>query len=309
VEGSFYISNLPFEAYEESEKGFLLKGIEAFKAGTWRGRTYTVENLEEMAANFKSLRDENLLEPPMKVDHSESARDQIGWIDNLYVEGDALLADVLFTEKDAMEKVKRGTWKKVSAEIYSNYKEEANGRNYGMVFRALSIVSIPQLKSIKGIVLNSEFIEDEVKIEMTEEQMKALLDEKLGGLGENKIDFSELSTNLLDGFKSFYSEEVETYKEQAKQAKEDAAAMAKAVKANAIANEVKEYSEAGKIVPAQEEALTELLGSFSEEQKELFSKFMENVSDVDVEGEQSKFSEDKTDADLTPEEMAKKYLG
>jgi uncharacterized protein YbjQ (UPF0145 family) len=309
VEGSYYISNLPFEAYEESEKGFLLKGIEAFRAGTWRGRAYTVENLEEMAANFKSLRDENLLEPPMKVDHSESARDQIGWIENLYVEGDSLLADVLFTEKDAMEKVKRGTWKKVSAEIYSNYKEEANGKNYGMVFRALSIVSIPQLKSIKGIVLNSESIEDEVNIGMTEEQMKALLDEKLAGLGENKVDFSELSTNLLDGFKSFYSDEVQKYKDEAEQAKTDAEAMAKAVKANAIANEVKEYSEAGKIVPAQEEALTELLGSFSEEQKELFSKFMENVSDVDVEGEQSKFSEDKTDADLTPEEMAKKYLG
>lgn len=309
MEGSYYISNLPFEAYEESEKGFLLKGIEAFRAGTWRGRTYTVENLEEMAANFKSLRDENLLEPPMKVDHSESARDQIGWIENLYVEGDSLLADVLFTEKDAMEKVKRGTWKKVSAEIYSNYKEEANGKNYGMVFRALSIVSIPQLKSIKGIVLNSESIEDEVNIGMTEEQMKALLDEKLAGLGENKVDFSELSTNLLDGFKSFYSDEVQKYKDEAEQAKTDAAEMAKAVKANAIANEVKEYSEAGKIVPAQEEALTELLGSFSEEQKELFSKFMENVSDVDVEGEQSKFSEDKTDSDLTPEEMAKKYLG
>lgn len=309
MEGSYYISNLPFEAYEESEKGFLLKGIEAFRAGTWRGRAYTVENLEEMAANFKSLRDENLLEPPMKVDHSESARDQIGWIENLYVEGDSLLADVLFTEKDAIEKVKRGTWKKVSAEIYSNYKEEANGKNYGMVFRALSIVSIPQLKSIKGIVLNSESIEDEVNIGMTEEQMKALLDEKLAGLGENKVDFSELSTNLLDGFKSFYSDEVQKYKDEAEQAKTDAAEMAKAVKANAIANEVKEYSEAGKIVPAQEEALTELLGSFSEEQKELFSKFMENVSDVDVEGEQSKFSEDKTDSDLTPEEMAKKYLG
>ncbi|MGG1219357.1 hypothetical protein ABE236_18115 [Priestia endophytica] len=309
MEGRFYVSNLPFEAFEELENGYLLKGIEAFKAGTWRGKQYSVENLQEMADNFKALKEENLLEPPMKVDHSESARDQIGWVQSLYVEGDALLADVLFTEKDAMEKVKRGTWKKVSAEIYSNYREESNNRSYGMVFRALSIVSIPQLKSIKGIVFNSESIEDEVTIEMTEEQMKALLDEKLAGLGENKVDFSELSTNLLDGFKSFYSDEVETYKEEAKKAKEDAAAMAKAVKANAIANEVKEYSETGKIVPAQEEALTELLGSFSEEQKEMFSKFMENVTDVDVEGEKSKFSEDKTDADLSPEEMAKKYLG
>lgn len=309
MEGKFYISNLPFDSYEENEKGFLMKGIEAFKAGTWRGKTYTVENLQEMANNFKALKEANLLEPPMKVDHSESARDQIGWIENLYVEGDSLLADVLFTEEDAMEKVKRGTWKKVSAEIYSNYKEEANGKNYGMVFRALSIVSIPQLKSIKGIVLNSESIEDEVNIGMNEEQLKALLDEKLAGLGENKVDFSELSTNLLDGFKTFYAEEVEAYKEEAKQAKADAKAMAEAVKASKIAEEVKTYSEAGKIVPAQEEALTSLLGSFSDEQKEMFSKFMENVTDVEVGEEKSEFSEDKTDEDLSPEEMAKKYLG
>jgi hypothetical protein len=309
VEGKFYISNLPFEAFEENEQGFLLKKVEAFKAGTWRGRTYTVENLQEMAENFKTLKEENLLEPPMKVDHSESARDQIGWIQDLYVEGDALYADVLFTEEEAMQKVKRGTWKKVSAEIYHNYKEEANGKEYGMVFRALSIVSIPQLKNIKGIVLNSEAIQDEVSIDMTEEQLKALLDEKLNGLGENKIDFSELSTNLLDGFKSFYADEVEKYKEEAKQAKADAKAMAEAVKASKIKEEVKAYAEAGKIVPAQEEALTNLLGSFSEEQKELFSKFMENVSDVDVEGEKSNYSDDVSDEDLTPEEMAKKYLG
>lgn len=309
MEGKFFISNLPFESYEESEKGFLLKGIEAFRAGTWRGKPYTVENLQEMADNFKELREANLLEPPMKIDHSESARDQIGWIESLYVEGDSLLADVLFTEKEAMEKVKRGTWKKVSAEIYSHYKEEANGKDYGMVFRALSIVSIPQLKGIKGLVLNSEELQEEVKIEMNEEQLKALLDEKLNGLGENKIDFSELSTNLLDGFKTFYNDEVEAYKEEAKTAKADAKAMAEAIKASKINEEVKGYSETGKIVPAQEEALTGLLGTFSDEQKEMFSKFMENVSDVDLEGEKSEFSEDKTDENLSPEEMAKKYLG
>lgn len=308
MEGQFYISNLPFEAFEEKEKGYLLKGVEAFKAGTWRGKPYTVENLQEMADNFKTLREEGLLEPPMKVDHSESARDQIGWIADLYVKDDALLADVLFTEEDAMKKVKRGTWKKVSAEIYTRYTEQSNGKDYGMVFRALSIVSIPQLKNIKGIVLNSENLE-QGGLDMTEEQLKALLDEKLAGLGENKVDFSELSGSLLDGFKTFYKDEVETYKEEAKTAKAEAKAMAEAVKANSIKNKVDAFSEAGKIVPAQTESLTKLFGTFSEEQEELFNAFMENVSEVDLDGEKSQFSEDKEDGDLSPEEMAKKYLG
>jgi hypothetical protein len=307
LEKQFYLSNLPFNSFNEEN---VVKGIEAFKAGTWRGKPYSIADLEAMAENFKVLKEEGLLEPPMKIDHSESARDQIGWIQNLYVEGDTLLADVLFTEEDAIKKVQKGTWKKVSAEIYSNYTEESNGKNYGMVFRALSIVSIPHLKNIKGIVLNSESLEEEV-FSVNEEQLKALLDEKLANLGENKVDFSELSTNLLDGFKQFYSDEVEAYKEEAKQAKADAKAMAEAIKANKVAEEVKAYSEANKIVPAQEEALTKLIGSFSDEQAETFKLFMEAKADADVslDNEQGQFSEDKTDEDLSPEEMAKKYLG
>jgi hypothetical protein len=308
LEKQFYLSSLPGDVFSEDKN--LIKGIEAFKAGTWRGKPYSVADLEAMAKNFKELKEEGLLEPPMKIDHSESARDAIGWIQDLYVEGETLLADVLFTEEDAIEKVQKGTWKKVSAEIYSNYTEESNGKNYGMVFRALSIVSIPHLKNIKGIVLNAEHIENEV-IELTEEQLKALLDEKLNGLGENKVDFTELSTNLLDGFKEFYSNEVQAYKDQADQAKADATKMAEAIKANQVASEVKAYAEANKIVPAQEESLTKLIASFTEEQAEAFKAFMEAKAetDVDVDNEKSEFSDDVNDDDLSPEEMAKKYLG
>lgn len=296
-----YLSSLPFEKYDE-ETG-LVRGVEAFKAGTWRGKTYTIEHLKQMAENFHKLKEEGLLEPPMKVDHSESARDLVGWITNLYVEGDSLMADVHFTEQEAIEKVKRGTWKKVSSEIYTNYREESNGKDYGMVFRALSIVSIPHLKNIKGIVLNAEEEDG-----MTLEDIKKLLDEKFAGIEQGKQDFSELTENIMEKFKAFYEGEVQKYKEEAEKAKEDAKKMAEAVKASQIEKEVRAYAEAGKVVPAQEETLKKLLATFSEEQAELFKKFMEDHEAVDVGKQHSNFDEDKSIDDMTPEELAKKYL-
>lgn len=301
MEKHLFLSTLPFDKFNEQTG--LIKGVEAFKAGTWRGFTYTVDHLHQMAENFKKLKEEGLLEPPMKVDHSESARDVVGWIQDLYVEGDSLMADVLFTEEEAIQKVKRGTWKKVSSEIYHNYKEESNGKEYGMVFRALSIVSIPHLKNIRGIVLNAEEVE-----EMNLEELKKLLDQKFAEIAKDKVDFAEHANKLMEEFKKFYEGEVQKYKEEAKKAKEDAKKFAEMLKAKEIEQEVKAYSEAGKIVPAQEEILSKLLATFNEEQSKLFKEFMENGAKVDLEKEHGQFHEDKSLDEMTPEEAYKKYL-
>ncbi|RAS73222.1 hypothetical protein, partial [Priestia endophytica] len=74
-----------------------------------------------------------------------------GWIVNVYVKGNSLFVDLEVTEPDVMQKIKRGTFKKVSAEIYTSYTDEKTLTHYGIVLRAVSIVSIPQLKNIKGI--------------------------------------------------------------------------------------------------------------------------------------------------------------
>lgn len=154
-----FISSIADIQFNEQENGTLIKGIEAFRAGEWRGKIYSITDLKKMASNFRKLKNTATLEPPMKVDHSESAENQIGWVKKLYVEGDTLLADVLVTEPYAVEKIERGTWKKVSAEIYSNFVDDSTDWEYGMTFRALSIVSIPHLKNIKSIALNSESLE------------------------------------------------------------------------------------------------------------------------------------------------------
>lgn len=309
MKAELFVSNIPSINFEEAEQGTLVKGVEAFKAGTWRGKEYGVTQLNEMVSNFAKFAEEDgSLEPPFKVDHSESARDQIGWVKSLYIEGDSLFADVLVTEPDAVEKMKRGTWKKVSAEIYNNYVEDNTNEDHGMAFRALSIVSIPHLKNIKGIALNSEQIDKDGDFEMTKEEFQEMLDKKFAGI-QGKEDFSELKDGFKDDIKAMFSDyedlkekagKAETYKEQAEQ-------LEKEKKASVITGKVAGFSEAGKIVPAQETSLKHLMASFSEKQEEKFNEFMEAAEKVITADEQGNYSEDS--GEKTPEEMARELFG
>ncbi|MED3939880.1 hypothetical protein [Priestia megaterium] len=137
----------PYQKFEEDIP--TIEEVEVFQVGTWRGTEYKLEDLKVMESNFKAL--QGVLDPPLKVDHSESAHNIAGWVVNVYVKGKSLFVDLEVTEPDVMDKIKRGTFKKVSAEIYTSYTDESTLTYYGMVLRAISIVSIPQLKNIKGI--------------------------------------------------------------------------------------------------------------------------------------------------------------
>ncbi|WLR49585.1 hypothetical protein LC065_20285 (plasmid) [Halobacillus litoralis] len=305
IKTELFISNIPKMQFTETDEGYLIEGIEAFKAGNWKGTDYSVERLSEMVNNFQKFSEEGSLEPPFKVDHSESARDQVGWIKNVYLEGDTLFADALVTEPDAVAKIQRGTWKKVSAEIYKNYVEDNTKEQHGMTFRALSIVSIPHLKGLEGIAINSEELEGEN--ELTKEELQAILDQKFSELntGDNKADFSEVKTEIQNMFSDY--ENLRAKADEADTYKEDKEKLEKQIKAQEIKGKIAGFSEAGKVVPAQEKALTELLASFTEEQEAKFNEFMENAEKTVVADEQSNYSED--DGSKSPEELAREIFG
>lgn len=138
----------------EDLRGWVIKGVEVFRAGTWRGINYTEDDVQTIVDNFYSLK--GTLDPVFKVNHSEDAKDQMGWILDVRKSGDLLLADIHVTEWEAYDKITNGTWKKVSAEIYLPERAEAEFQLNSHVLRAVAVVSIPQVKGIKGIVLNAE---------------------------------------------------------------------------------------------------------------------------------------------------------
>lgn len=71
-----------------------------------------------MVLNFHRLKDQ--LEPPLLVGHYGTPWDIGGWVVNLYAtaDGATLLADLDVTEPDVLERIERGTFRKISAEIY-----------------------------------------------------------------------------------------------------------------------------------------------------------------------------------------------
>lgn len=181
----------------EQMRGWIIKGIEFFKVGTYRGQEYTEQHLDEMVQNFAALKQAGLFEPVFKKDHSESVDDQIGWIANVYREGEILKGDLHVTEWMAMDKIESKTWKYVSSEIYPPElaAEEFGDKVSGHVLRGLAIVSVPKVKGLKGIVLNSEIIDQGGNI-VDKEKLLAMLAKH--GITFSEQEAAELTEEQLE---------------------------------------------------------------------------------------------------------------
>lgn len=120
----------------------LLKDAILFEAGTHRGKSYTVEHLQALANSFN-----NEDSVPVQLDHSESAKDTVGFLESVYVKGNQLLGKLRVIEEFAKEKVAKGLMKKVSISFYTD--KQGNPTR----LREVSLVAFPQLK---GATLFSE---------------------------------------------------------------------------------------------------------------------------------------------------------
>ncbi len=134
------------EAHQDKQ---VIYDIEIFAAGSYRGITFTPEDIQQIAQNFHLLKEKVGLDVPLKVDHTDEAEAVIGWIIDVKAKGDVLYADAEITEPIAFEKIVRGTWKKVSCEIYLDFVDD-EGKPWGKALRAVAIVAHPQVKKIRG---------------------------------------------------------------------------------------------------------------------------------------------------------------
>ena len=134
-----------------------LEGIEIFATGTFRGVTYTQDDLDEIAANFMKLRDE--IKPPIKLGHIEGqpllkieGLPAGGWITKLSRIGDKLVADIIDVPNKIARIVKNRGYKRISSEIYTNL--EHNGKRHGKVLKAIAFLGgdIPEVKTLDDMV-------------------------------------------------------------------------------------------------------------------------------------------------------------
>lgn len=76
----------------------------------WAEHTWTLADLQEIARNFDAGDP-----PPVQLDHSYSARDTVGYVRGLRLQGEALYALAEFIGSEAVERVRTGLYRKVSA--------------------------------------------------------------------------------------------------------------------------------------------------------------------------------------------------
>lgn len=130
----------------------IVHGKRIFRAGTFKDsrgvvHTWTTQMLDAVVANFHHLRTNKLLaDVPVRVDHTFSARDVVGWVSDLKREGEFLLADLHFTENSAFSKWDSGTYEPVSSEL-APY-ETNNGDIYHPTLIGVAFVDIPAVEGL-----------------------------------------------------------------------------------------------------------------------------------------------------------------
>lgn len=131
--------------------------IEVFASGKWNGDTYTDDDLDTMVKAFSDLQGE--IKPPVKLGHNDSQMKEIlkdgqpalGWVSRLRKAGSKLIATVTQVPDLVYQAIKAGRYKRVSSEIYWNYKKGGSTYNKVLAGVALLGADIPAVSTLADL--------------------------------------------------------------------------------------------------------------------------------------------------------------
>ncbi len=154
-----YESYINFEGQESEEAKSTKTGI-LFSTGRHRNVDYTLDDLQKLADSFSSE------DPtPIQIDHSSSAKDTVGFVRKVWIDGNNLMGELDIIDEKWSERVEKKLNQKLSVSFYHT-KENRPTR-----LREVSIVAFPQLKGAKV------FEEDGGDNEMNEEKLTEMRQE------------------------------------------------------------------------------------------------------------------------------------
>jgi hypothetical protein len=151
-------SNSPVkdQTINASKEGKLLKNVEIFKAGTYRGIDFKNSALDKMVANFYYLKAHGVFpHVPVRADHppmgifggGEDIIDKVGgYIADLKRVGKKLVADFRITSENMWNKVSEGSYVNRSTEI-GTY-DDNEGNIYSPTLLGVAWVDIPQVEGL-----------------------------------------------------------------------------------------------------------------------------------------------------------------
>ncbi|MDR7537437.1 MAG: hypothetical protein QN183_13860 [Armatimonadota bacterium] len=116
-----------------------------FRAGTWNGDTYTVDDLRAMADAFTRVG----FTPPLKLGHvDDPGAPAVGWVVGLRVDGDRLLADVADVDPQVCQALREHKYGPASAEVY--WDLERDGVVYPRVLGAVALLGA-NIPAVSGL--------------------------------------------------------------------------------------------------------------------------------------------------------------
>jgi hypothetical protein len=211
--------NMPKEKLETVD----LSDIEILAVGTWKGSSGPVAfvggDLDNIVSAYGELTgDKNLnYEPPAKLGHDanqkllqEDGYPAAGWVSALRRAGDKLVCDLKAVPKKIGDLIKAGGYKKVSAEVYSDY--EIGGKKYPKVLKAISLLGgdIPAVKTLNDIVAQYGEAGQRAQItavlyELAEESLSKRVDAIYQAWGKQNRDpfTTDLTGFVLDVFTDY----------------------------------------------------------------------------------------------------------
>ena len=282
--------------YEELKKNametFDLVGLEVFAEGKWNGDEYNQKDLDEMVKAFQQTKDK--VKPYLKIGHGTDQsllRDDelpaAGYITNLYRQGTKLLADVTKVPKKIYDLIRVGAYSRVSAEIYWNIS--ILGRTFKRMLKAVALLGaeMPAVTDLKGIMdlyslagdaggLQPETEPKVYSIGRTDlakeatmdelEQVKASLADSEKKLAESQAKVKEYEDRL-----SKMESEKESGQAQIKTLSEKMAALETENRKREVETKIHQLIKDGKVLPAQEKQLFELLIASNGSEEKIYS--------------------------------------
>lgn len=136
------------ESFWESRDMATIRGVEILKPGTWNQTKFTKDHLQKIADNFQ----EQDWEVPVKLGHDPSpSAPAYGWVRNIRVAGEKLVADFEDVPEKVFEMIKQKMFKNVSVEVFFNM--ERNKKRFDRALKAVALLGaqIPAVADLKPV--------------------------------------------------------------------------------------------------------------------------------------------------------------
>ena len=130
----------------------IVRGLKVFKVGAFKNsrgqrNEWTADRLQRAVDNFNTLRRTRVFpDVPVRIDHTSSMRDVVGYFHELHFDGQFLLADIMFTKRSAYDEYSAGHLRNVSLEI--GQYETNDEVLYDDVVQGLAFVDIPAVEGL-----------------------------------------------------------------------------------------------------------------------------------------------------------------